>query len=247
MSDKTITDLDEVASLQIRRGDLFETVHSSASKKVKAEGMLDQADLAPASANAFDDEFNDSATLPGGGSPLWTWDNQGGATAIITKGVLQLKAPAIGVTDAHRCLYQILPVTPWEFTCKVYLSAKTGVNYFFAGLALIESSTGKRITFDIGQDTINAILIQNWASNSSLTANLISDIFLSRLVYLRIADNTTNLLFSFSEDGITFFTVHSVSRTAFLASGANRIALLVNTVHATLDGTGSFHWFRRTV
>lgn len=239
MANKKITDLP--AGVRVRADDLMECVQSGVSNQISAEELQPGSDLPPATANVLDDEFDDVA-LDG----KWTWVNQGGSTAVGSKGSLQFAVPFIASNSA-RLLYQAAPATPWEFTAKVALIAKLNTNYFFAGLMMMDAGSGKLITITIGHDSANKLSVFQWNSTTSVAAGPYGEAYAPRSTYLRIADDGTNLIFSYSEDGITFFPVYTQARNSFFTAGADRVGLVVNANHASLGCTGSFDWFRRTV
>jgi hypothetical protein len=200
-------------------------------------------DAPPTSPNAKDDEFSSSATLPGGGSALWNWDNQGSSTATITSDVLQLAAPT-NSGDSMRTLYQAAPATPWTITTRVYIASVTGTNYFFAGLTALESSTGKRVTLWVGYDTGNKVEVFKMTNATTVSSVPLSNDWPPRWAYLRLADDGTNLKAFYSQDGITYVQCWSEARTTFMTGGANRIGVAVNLNNTTFSATGSFQWFR---
>jgi hypothetical protein len=61
------------------------------------------------------------------------------------------------------------------------------------------------------------------------------------LIWLRIADNGTNRIVSFSVDGVLWTALHTVGRTDFITP--NQVGFYVNAANATW-GIGMFlvHW-----
>lgn len=203
-------------------------------------------DVPPASPNAMDDEFDSSATLPGGGSALWAWDNQGTATATVANSHLTLTALA-ATGDNDKSLIQTAPATPWEFTAKIWIPAHTG-NYNTSGMVFIESVTGKRIVFCVnfnGDERLRVIYMTS--STIYLSTPYTGSLFLAKLVYLRVRDNGTNLIFSASLDGASWQQQTSISRTAHLVLGPNRVGLVAVSNDATYAIPLACDWFRRTL
>lgn len=247
MSNLKITDL--TASDVIRSGNVLEVVQFPAtvatSLKLSADNFIPNGLLAPAASNALDDEFTNAQTLPGGTSAQWSWDNQGGASVTMVNRILQILAPTSS-SNQHRCLKQTLPSTPWEFETKVYLCGKNGTNYSFAGLAILESGTGKRTTFYIGHDSNDVIEVFHWTTYSALHDTVVTDSWLSKHAYLKIGNDGTNMYFQYSEDGLTWFQVYSEANNTWMAS-PDGVALIVNNINTTYTCQGAFSFFRRTI
>lgn len=253
MANKKITDLS--AGAIARADDLIEIVQYPGGTPTSLKVSMDElpiirADIPPASPNALDDEFTDAATLPGGGSAIWTWSNQGTASIAISSigrgAVLTVLSPG-GVTNSLKAIEQTTPATPWEFTSKVALNAPTGTNYFTAGMFMRESGTGKCLTLSIGFDISEKVQVSRWTNSTTYNLESFNEAWYRGIAYLRIKDDGTNLIYSVSVDGLFYFPVFTESRTAFMAAGPNRIGLCGNNAHATLHSYNSFHWFRRTL
>lgn len=212
--------------------------------------VVNSPDTPPGSPNVLDDEFTTSASLPGGGSAQWTWDNQGSASVALAPNgqgiVLTVLSPG-GVSNHLRTIYETAPTTPWEFTTKVALNAATGTDYFICGIVAFESSTGKKLVFDIGHDTSDKIQAVHWTDSNTFGAEVFSSEWFTKIAYLKLADNGTNLICSASVDGLAYYPFYGESRTSYMTGGANRIGLCGNNANATLNSFNSFHWFRRTV
>lgn len=252
MSDKKITDLP--AGVLARADDAIEIVQfpgaTPTSKQVSMEELPFFApDIPPDSPDALNDEFNDAATLPGGGSAQWAWVNQGTASVAIGIGgkgaVITTLSPG-GVSNSLKCLEQTAPATPWEFTAKVALNSRTGTSFFTVGLFARESSSGKLMVLDIGYDVSDKLQILRWTNPTTFASEQFATSWATKTAYLRIADNGTNLIFSSSVDGLVYFPMYQEGRTAYMTGGANRVGICGNNAHATLNSYNSFHWFRRT-
>lgn len=253
MANKKITDLAD--GVIARADDLIEIVQypggTPTSKKVSMDELpFARVDIPPATANALNDEFTDAATLPGGGSAIWTWSNQGTASIALGIGgrgaVLTVLSPG-GVTNSLKAIEQTAPATPWEFTAKVALNARSGTNYFTAGMFMRESGTGKCLTLTIGHDISEKVQVSRWTNSTTYGAESFNQAWYRHITYMRIKDDGTNLIYSYSIDGLVYFPLFSEGRTAHMAAGPNRIGLCGNNAHASLNCYGSFHWFRRTL
>lgn len=208
-------------------------------------------DTPPSSPNAMDDEFDDAATLPGGGSAKWTWSNQGTASVALApngKGAV-VTYPTVGsVTNNLRSLYQTCPAAPWRFEAKVTMHTLLNTNYFACGIVAIQSSTGRHNLFGLTFDGSSKMYMSSW-TNATTFASEDASIPWTKLdgIYLRFEDNGTNFICSHSYDYTTWWTVFNASNTFYLTGAADRIGIGSNNANASVSLFNAFHWFRRTI
>jgi hypothetical protein len=99
-----------------------------------------------------------------------------------------------------------------------------------------QSSDGKLSTFGPLSNTTLQMAVQNWTSATLVSATAAFNVWFSGcpLVWLRIADDGTNRIYSTSADGQNWRTFYSVSRTTFLTSGADEVGFFIQPRHATV-------------
>jgi hypothetical protein len=161
---------------------------------------------------------------------------------------LQLVTTAEGTGSDHiHPIVQTAPATPWEVTCEISAMQWPNANFFLVGLCIRQSSDGKLTIFGPGYiagvnffvydspGTTGAIISRNTLNATAFPKN-----------YLRIADNGTNQIFSWSGDGILFYEQYSRSRTTYMAT-PDQVGLFVYNANATYGTRVCFDWFRRTV
>lgn len=202
-------------------------------------------DQPPTSAGSLDDEFNaaDGTAINAG---VWTWVNQGGATAIQQKGFLQLTSDTTNGNN-NRLVVQAAPATPWEVTVKLSYNCYP-FGSMVGGLCMRDSGTGKILVFAF-EPAVSRMEILNYNSATSFSggSNQTGGGGMPFVHYSRIKDDGTNHIFSISMDGITFQTFLTQSRTTFLAT-PNQVGLLVDSNNnSTRALTMSCPWFRRTL
>ncbi len=156
-------------------------------------------------------------TLPVSGD--FAWVNQGGASVDVTYGGVHLIAPAASAFNV-RLRKKTAPSTPYTITA-AFLLAPISLNYQTVGICFRQSSDGK--IHAMGISTGTAAVEINSAKYTSAT--VFSAVYSSRsiagwsgIVFLRIADNGTNRICSFSADGQHFTQFHSIGRTDFLTA-----------------------------
>lgn len=204
-----------------------------------------EVDWPPSSANAMDDEFASGSSV---NLSLWTWLQQGTATAAVKNSCLNLAVPT-NSGDTPRMLYQTLPTAPWTFLAKVAVSVSATSNYFETGLGLYDSANGKVQTFGPAWD--GSAHMSSWVG--SLTtglawANETVWTFLGNCTgwaYLQLACVGTTITFSVSYDGVAFTTIYSGSLTANLTS-PSKVGLIFNN-NGSRTGNLVCDFFRRTV
>ena len=149
----------------------------------------------------------------------FSWVNQGTASVVTTNGGLVL-LPATGA-GAHSLNMRVKTAPSTPYTVTVALLATTlYTGNGMVGLLFRESSTGKLHIFSI-VPTTSAITLASYSFHSHTTwagTYRQTEVLPLQTWFLRLADNGTNRILSFSADGRNFVTFHSVSRTDFITA-----------------------------
>lgn len=178
----------------------------------------------------------------------FAWVNQGGASVDVSAGGIYLLAPAGGSSN-NRIRKKAAPSTPWTLTIG-FIPFTFDANYVTCGLALRESSTSKLIFFLLGYVDNPVLRVERYTNETTFSADALTKTITNLLainpahiVYLRVLDNGTNLIYSYSIDGVHFRQFLSESRTAFMAGGPNEIGFFANGFNASYDsGIWLIHW-----
>lgn len=173
---------------------------------------------------AYDGSGWDRAGFVGADSPPvdgdFSWVNQGGASVITTNGGIHLSAPT-NASQGWRIRKKSSPSTPWTLTVW-FIPLMLNVSFHRVAVMFRQSSDGKLVTFEYSfnaSDQTPELVVNKWTSATAFSANYaLVGVQSSNLVCLRIADNATNRICSFSQDGTNFLQIHSVSRTDFLTA-----------------------------
>ena len=162
----------------------------------------------------------------------FTWVNQGSATLADSKSGLLMTTPPSNVSDNLRIAKKTLPAAPYTITI-AFLPTAPGVNTYLFGLVLRNSGTGKLVTFtfshagggykyEAGKWDSPTVYNSNYASWNAATTGPI---------WLRIADDNTNRIYSISNDGQNFIQLYSVGRTDFTTP--DEYGIFLNAFNAT--------------
>jgi len=152
----------------------------------------------------------------------FAWINQGGATVVTTNGGIHLNAP-LGAADNVRLRKKAAPSVPYTVTALIVPKLRYG-QYFSVGLAWRQSSDGKIILFGIGDlnggSHPGAFEVAKMNSATSWNSSYVQGQFIAvpPFVFLRLADDNTNRICSYSYDGQNFIEWHSVGRTDFMTA-----------------------------
>jgi hypothetical protein len=153
----------------------------------------------------------------------FAWINQGSASIVTTRGGLLLSCVSNGGAFSSRVRKKAAPSTPYTITaCFVLDVAYGGIGY--GGLCFRQTSDGKIQLFGISPDTGATYTASRKLTNAttySADYSLASEpgrLVPGRLCWLRIADDGTSRICSFSNTGEDFITFHSVGRTDFLTA-----------------------------
>lgn len=164
----------------------------------------------------------------------FSWVNQGVATITQLGKTLHLSAATAGASDNFRMRVKNAPSTPYVITI-AWLPIFKPDNYPGGGLFFRESSSGKIHLWALYHESIQTGGIQaivgryndftTYAGTNDFTGPGMA-LYVSNPIWMRIADDGTDRIFSFSRDGVNFVTVATVGNTTFLT--ADQVGFYVN-------------------
>lgn len=175
-----------------------------------------------------------------------TWVNQGGASVSTTNGGITLNAPATS-GDNIRLRVKTAPATPYVITARMLSYGAPGASSW--GIGFRQSSDGKLHLFMCGGSASGStpgIFSIKFTNPTTFSASYSSTIAYNLNTgfppaYLRIADDGTNRLLSYSMDGVNFTPYTSIGRTDFLT--ADQVGFFANASSSTIDaGTVLLSW-----
>lgn len=148
----------------------------------------------------------------------WSWDNQDTATVTDEKGGRYLYTPANAGTELY-VLHRTAPSVPYVIDA-TFIPAMIANNYVALGLVFRQNSDGKIVAFTLTfEETQWIFRYQKWTSSTSFSAHYgYSYANMFPVIHMRIEDNNTNRICSYSFDGLHFIPVHTVGRTDFLTA-----------------------------
>ncbi len=205
-------------------------------------------DVAPVSAGSLDDEFNGSSL-----SGSWTQVNFTGSAAVaVSKSLLSFTAD--GVADKNAAIVQTAPSTPWTVITKITAASPViTTNYRAGGIIVIASgatTTSKCILFrfkwgnsgtiNFGQDNFT-----NITTYSSTPNSVNAGAGTGPTIWLQLANDGTTFTFSYSVDGVNYWTLWTYLVATFTGTIGN-VGLTVAAT-STAPTIYSFDYFRRTV
>ncbi len=144
-----------------------------------------------------------------------TWVNQGAASVETTYGGIYLEAPA-NSRMSMRIRAKAAPSTPYTITIAV-LPLLWPANYDFIHLGWRQSSDGKLVHIRFGYVSDWRLSVIKSNSPTSDSATYVDYVWRRDCpLFLRIADDGTDRICSYSADGQHWMTLHTVGRTDFL-------------------------------
>lgn len=175
----------------------------------------------------------------------FAWINQGGASKVTTTGGVFLRAPLNATGNPSlRIRKKAAPSTPYTIVAGI-LPAIVSLNYQSCGLLFRNNGAGTIETLEFSAATsVNSALVVNRYSS----ATVYSSTPLNRgqghamgIVWLKIADDGTDRIYSYSTDGQNFITIFTVTRTTFLT--ADEVGFFVNEQTNTVEsGVSLLSW-----
>jgi hypothetical protein len=165
----------------------------------------------------------------------FTQTNFGGVASVLDQaGTILLRAPG-DAGDNHRILTVAAPSAPWTLIAALQVFAMTedagsSQNH---GIVLRESSTGKLYSLALNRNSTapQRFALDRWTNETTFSGNAwrnTNPIFHSDVLWLKVEDNNTNLLFSLSDDGVNWVQVFSESRTQFMFTAPNQCGITSN-------------------
>ena len=203
-------------------------------------------DVAPASPGSLDDEFNGTSL-----SVSWTGVNT--PVTSVANSYLGLSAVAHSGTKFYSIL-KAAPATPWTVVAKMSLICMDFA-YSVAGIILTNgtATSNEIIVFGPGSNStgsagaINEVLeLTVYSTYTNFSTGLWSNFMSGKSYYLKVQDTGTNLVYSFSLDGVNWLQVYSAGRTVTLAGGPSYVGLCIDAESTSTPAILSCDWFRRT-
>jgi hypothetical protein len=199
-------------------------------------GMSIQPDWPPSPAGSRDDEFTDSVL-----NAAWTKVNWTSASASLSNSYLSI-TPDVGAFHIDLITQPQPASTPWTITIKMALPVSVANTW--AGLCVYDGT--KLITWAVFNNA--GLKYSRWtnvSTNSSDTAQTSTGLaFGWTYTYLRIKNDGTNLIFSYSPNGVVWYTDVTESKTAFLSATTYVGIAIVQSGAGTI--TPLFDFFRST-
>lgn len=225
------------------------TVYLFAAKAAALTNTKYDVDTKPASANAMDDEFDDTTNNSGSGNGLDAqWSTRNSPTITYPQnGLIKIAVPSAQATNNVRIIEQTLPVAPWSFAAKVSLAGQA-VDFVTGGLCLVDGTNGDFYALSIGLRTVsgNVRYFLNTAKFTNVTTNsgadpLTFEIASDGAMYLRADMTGTTISFYLSNDGIAWVLMGSFAD----AVNITKVGLMVNESNNKGDSALFVRWFRR--
>ena len=169
----------------------------------------------------------------------FSWSNQDSASVTVTNRVVRL-SKAGGGGDALRCRLASVPgATPYSVTATVLLDFPAQ-NYASAGLCITDGT--KLCTVVASYNSGEAFRGYKFNSTTSYSASNAFSYYRAGLcamkpVYLRMRNDGTNLILSFSLDGSNYFIAQTAGVNAFIAGAPTTWGLCLNTTGLGSDET----------
>jgi hypothetical protein len=192
--------------------------------------------------------FNNMLVPSGGAVPpvlsALTWGNQGTATATTNGGgALTLTNTGSGSDDISM-LYKSAPSTPYTLTIGFIPGVCRGLST--SGIAFRESSSGKLIIFGFGQSSSPpSLFLQKFTNYTTFSAAYFSTLAVwpTWIGWISAEDDGTNLTWSVSIDGQTFFQVYQSPRGNFFSTAPNQVGIFIDANTSAMPTSALFvHW-----
>lgn len=194
----------------------------------------------------WDMYFNDYGPLNPSISDFTTWVNQSSTTATVdfTNGIYTLScasdANTNGRTEDLALRVKTAPSTPWTLTIAMRIRCAPGAAVS-AGLVTRDSGTG-HITALAITPAGGVAFIWRWNDPQSFSGNPwnstnAATVIGSQITWLRVVNDGTNFVWSFSFDGIQFHRVYTEAVSGAFVATCNTIGFYLNYQNRNISGT----------
>jgi hypothetical protein len=160
----------------------------------------------------------------------WSWVNQGGASMTVGDDFLRIEGGASGNATDIRGLFRTIPAYPYRVTAALRVT-RLQKPIQGAGIALRQSSGGGLVALMDGSfaaDPYRRMQFVKLNSPTSANSNYRAlGVAFGDLIWLRLEDNGTNRIASFSNNGYQWLQYESVPRADFITP--DQIGVVVNT------------------
>jgi hypothetical protein len=164
---------------------------------------------------------------------LVNWLNQAGSTASDSAAGLSINAPTSPLSGGSATgLFKLAPAAPYTITALI-AATRNSSSFNAVGLGWYDGSNKLHaLGYVLNGGGVPFFQIQRWNSPTSFASTELSSALngFSQPIWLRIADDGTNISFSFSQDGANFLNLETVAKsTGFLgAAGYSNIVFFTN-------------------
>jgi hypothetical protein len=183
-----------------------------------------------------------SATPTSASTGLTTWLNQGTSTVADSAVGVALEAPTSGTSVNLVARYKAAPSTPYTITALI-AATRNSSNSNGVGIGWYDGTNKLHVLNYALNNLLNTPLIQvsRYSTPTAFSAadyNSATNVF-PQPIWLRIADDGTNVSFAFSQDGYNFLQVFTTTKAAgYLgATGYGNVALFVDPRASRTIGT----------
>lgn len=146
----------------------------------------------------------------------FTWNNQGSATAADVDRGVQFVGDAIGNSNNWHMLQKAYPTVPFTLIIKFKHTAP-GKRYHQVALGVRDSGTGRFNNMHLERNTGHTV--QRWTNETTHNSTTTDyGALITMPEWIKLVDNNTNLIFSYSHDGEFWIDFPATARTGWCAS-----------------------------
>lgn len=176
-----------------------------------------QVSLGSGSGGLWSNELSSVPTSSGTG--LTTWGNQNSATIADTTAGVLLTAANASANDSWSIRYKTAPSTPYSITALISFLPWTvsSSGDYNVGIGFYDGTKTVVLRNLLHNNGAAFPLVSEYSGLTTWNSNVWSGSTLSQtMLWMKIKDDGTNLLFYLSADGYNFTQVYSQGRTSYL-------------------------------
>lgn len=175
------------------------------------------------------------------GTGFSAWINQGGSSVADSAAGITITRPTGGGNDVWTYRRKTAPSTPYVITALLSLTTKDPGAINQIGLGWYDGTNKVHVARAILNSTaVPYIYVSQYSTPTAFNGHDFSNVQCNYPVWLRIADDGTNISFQYSNDGVNFVVLYTAAKSgAYLGSGGYTnivfgIAMASTTGYCTL-------------
>lgn len=184
-----------------------------------------------------DDDFNETGSSSLTLDPRWVKANFGTSTVALSGGYFSLNSTQ--AANVLRVLHQTVPAAPYTFTSQVCMVV-AATNSSGGGLELDDGTKYTHMNYAYNNGAFS-IYVNKWTNTTTFSSTqVVQTVMPSTCIYLRVANDNTNVIYSWSPDGTIWTQLFSEAKGAFFTTAPTNVGYALEDAGANVTLSSKF-------